>query len=226
MAGLCEGGNEPPGSLKASDFDCIRGLGSVWTTVVSLLLEEVGVKYIKEHSSLFNDAVSTARLFSIDGIGDSKMVFREMRPRIRHIRVLHDIRFTAVENLEKPNYVISPSWNRTRTRAQLWIGKRLKRKNSELFYGKAEISGRQHSLKCAKCKRWRPVCTVVQQEEIESIPASSYECTMVHCVFRGCVLAKLESRVAQDADVRPARCHPLKEKLTKNELVKPHQTIM
>ncbi|KAJ4446478.1 hypothetical protein ANN_13174 [Periplaneta americana] len=46
-------------------------------------------------------------------------------------------------------------------------------------------SGRQHSLKCAKGMRCRPVCPVVQQEEIESIPASSYECTMVRCVFRG-----------------------------------------
>ncbi|KAJ4429136.1 hypothetical protein ANN_26137 [Periplaneta americana] len=47
-------------------------------------------------------------------------------------------------------------------------------------------SGRQHSLKCAKGKRRsRPVCPVVQQEGVESIPASSYECTMVHCVFRG-----------------------------------------
>ncbi|KAJ4444416.1 hypothetical protein ANN_06208 [Periplaneta americana] len=32
--------------------------------------------------------------------------------------------------------------------------------------------------------RCRPVCTVVQQGEIESIPASSYESTIVHCVFR------------------------------------------
>ncbi|KAJ4436593.1 hypothetical protein ANN_16626 [Periplaneta americana] len=35
-------------------------------------------------------------------------------------------------------------------------------------------SGRQHSLKCATGTRCRPVCTVVQQGEIESIPASSY----------------------------------------------------
>ncbi|KAJ4449532.1 hypothetical protein ANN_00933 [Periplaneta americana] len=41
-----------------------------------------------------------------------------------------------------------------------------------------QISGRQHSLKCAKGKRCRPVCTVVQQEEIESILASNYECTI------------------------------------------------
>ncbi|KAJ4438845.1 hypothetical protein ANN_14798, partial [Periplaneta americana] len=46
-------------------------------------------------------------------------------------------------------------------------------------------SGRQHSLKCAKGKRNRPVCPVVQQEEVESIPASSYERTMVPCVLRG-----------------------------------------
>ncbi|KAJ4426958.1 hypothetical protein ANN_26757 [Periplaneta americana] len=46
-------------------------------------------------------------------------------------------------------------------------------------------SGRQHSLKCEKGKRSHPVCTVVQQEKVESIPASSHECTMVHCVFRG-----------------------------------------
>ncbi|KAJ4441852.1 hypothetical protein ANN_11711 [Periplaneta americana] len=35
-------------------------------------------------------------------------------------------------------------------------------------------SGRQHSLKCAKGTRCCPVCTVVQQGEIDSIPASSY----------------------------------------------------
>ncbi|KAJ4444245.1 hypothetical protein ANN_06036 [Periplaneta americana] len=46
-------------------------------------------------------------------------------------------------------------------------------------------SGRQHSLKCAMGKRCRPVCTVVQQEEVESIHASSYECTIVQCVLRG-----------------------------------------
>ncbi|KAJ4448895.1 hypothetical protein ANN_00286 [Periplaneta americana] len=45
-------------------------------------------------------------------------------------------------------------------------------------------SGRQYSLKCATGTRCRPVCTVVQQGEIESIPASSYESTIVHCVFR------------------------------------------
>ncbi|KAJ4433142.1 hypothetical protein ANN_15399 [Periplaneta americana] len=33
---------------------------------------------------LFNDAVSTTRLFSVDEIGESEMVFGEMRPRIRH----------------------------------------------------------------------------------------------------------------------------------------------
>ncbi|KAJ4440247.1 hypothetical protein ANN_08386 [Periplaneta americana] len=59
---------------------------------------------------------------------------------------------------------------------------RLKTKDTQgMFY----TSGRQHSLKCATGKRCRPVCTVVQQEEVESIPVSSYECTMVHCVLCG-----------------------------------------
>ncbi|KAJ4439422.1 hypothetical protein ANN_07546 [Periplaneta americana] len=35
-------------------------------------------------------------------------------------------------------------------------------------------SGRQHSLKCAKGSWCYPMCTVVQQGELESIPASSY----------------------------------------------------
>ncbi|KAJ4425705.1 hypothetical protein ANN_27901 [Periplaneta americana] len=35
-------------------------------------------------SRLFNDAVSTARLFSVDEIGDSEIVFGEMRPKIHH----------------------------------------------------------------------------------------------------------------------------------------------
>ncbi|KAJ4438127.1 hypothetical protein ANN_14066 [Periplaneta americana] len=46
-------------------------------------------------------------------------------------------------------------------------------------------SGRQHSLKCAMDTLCSPMCVVVQQGEIESIPASSYESTIVHCVFRG-----------------------------------------
>ncbi|KAJ4436539.1 hypothetical protein ANN_16570 [Periplaneta americana] len=69
MAGLCEGGNEPSGSLKAI---C---------------------------NMLFNDAVSTTKLFSVNEIGDSEMVFGEMRPSIRHR--LPDIYLTFGENLEK-----------------------------------------------------------------------------------------------------------------------------
>ncbi|KAJ4433025.1 hypothetical protein ANN_15282 [Periplaneta americana] len=55
----------------------------------------------------------------------------------------------------------------------------------DIFLESKDSSGRQHSLKCAKGKRCRPVCTVVQQEVVESILASSYECTMVHCVLCG-----------------------------------------
>ncbi|KAJ4449517.1 hypothetical protein ANN_00917 [Periplaneta americana] len=50
---------------------------------------------------LFNDAVSTTRLFSVDGIGDSDVVFGNMRPSIRY--GLPDIRLTDEENLGKPN---------------------------------------------------------------------------------------------------------------------------
>ncbi|KAJ4444358.1 hypothetical protein ANN_06150 [Periplaneta americana] len=51
---------------------------------------------------LFNDVVSTTKLFSVDGIGGSEMIFGEMRPRIRHR--LPDIRHTIGESLgKKPN---------------------------------------------------------------------------------------------------------------------------
>ncbi|KAJ4432951.1 hypothetical protein ANN_15208 [Periplaneta americana] len=48
---------------------------------------------------LFNDAVSTTRLFSVDEIGDSEMIFGEMRPRIRHR--LPCIHITVGKNLGK-----------------------------------------------------------------------------------------------------------------------------
>ncbi|KAJ4433230.1 hypothetical protein ANN_15488 [Periplaneta americana] len=48
---------------------------------------------------LFNDAVSTTRLFSVGEIGDSEMVFGEMSPRIRHR--LPGIHLTVRKNLGK-----------------------------------------------------------------------------------------------------------------------------
>ncbi|KAJ4443360.1 hypothetical protein ANN_05028 [Periplaneta americana] len=48
---------------------------------------------------LFNDAVSTTRLFSVDEIDDSEMIFGEMMPRIRHR--LPDICLMVEENLGK-----------------------------------------------------------------------------------------------------------------------------
>ncbi|KAJ4447195.1 hypothetical protein ANN_09197 [Periplaneta americana] len=48
---------------------------------------------------LFNDTVSTTRLFSVDEIGDSEMIFGEMRPRIR--QRLPCIHITVGENLGK-----------------------------------------------------------------------------------------------------------------------------
>ncbi|KAJ4440510.1 hypothetical protein ANN_08651 [Periplaneta americana] len=98
MAGLCEGGNEPPGSLKASNW-------------------------------LFNDAVSTIRLFSIVGIGGREIVFGEMRPRISHR--LPDIGLTNGENLGKtqpsnqlkrelnPRPSAAPDWKTTPLQTEL-----------------------------------------------------------------------------------------------------------
>ncbi|KAJ4442033.1 hypothetical protein ANN_11897 [Periplaneta americana] len=55
--------------------------------------------HISQFSWLFNGAVSTTRLFSVDEIGDSEMIFGEMRPRIRHR--LPGIHLTVGENLGK-----------------------------------------------------------------------------------------------------------------------------
>ncbi|KAJ4442624.1 hypothetical protein ANN_04213 [Periplaneta americana] len=51
-------------------------------------------------------------------------------------------------------------------------------------------------------KRSRPVCSVVQHEEVENIPASSYECTMVHCVLRGLLPSKETLRGHSDSSFR------------------------
>ncbi|KAJ4443948.1 hypothetical protein ANN_05737 [Periplaneta americana] len=50
-------------------------------------------------TNVFNDAVSTTRLFSVDEIGDSDMIFGDMSPRIRHR--LPCIHITVGENLGK-----------------------------------------------------------------------------------------------------------------------------
>ncbi|KAJ4440218.1 hypothetical protein ANN_08357 [Periplaneta americana] len=71
----------------------VRFRGDVEGTVIGLNRNR---KEVKDKSWLFNDAVSTTRLFSIDEIGDGEMVFGEMRPRIRHR--LHGIRLTVGKN--------------------------------------------------------------------------------------------------------------------------------
>ncbi|KAJ4447603.1 hypothetical protein ANN_09610 [Periplaneta americana] len=76
--------------------------------------------------------------------------------------------------------------NKTKT---MIMGRKVKKAFQLTVYS----SGRQHSLKCAKGKRSRPVCPIVQQEEVESIPASSYECTMVHCVLRGTMVSQFRT---------------------------------
>ncbi|KAJ4425795.1 hypothetical protein ANN_27420 [Periplaneta americana] len=67
-------------------------------------------------SWIFNHVVSATQLFSFFEIGDSEMVFGEMRPSIRYR--LPDIRFTVVENLGK-----------TKSSAQAGIELRPKRKS-------------------------------------------------------------------------------------------------
>ncbi|KAJ4447988.1 hypothetical protein ANN_09998 [Periplaneta americana] len=69
---------------------------------------------------LFNDTVSTIRLFSVDGIDGSEMVFGEMRPRIRHR--LPEICLTVGQNLGKtkpgnqPKLELNPRPNETSDR--------------------------------------------------------------------------------------------------------------
>ncbi|KAJ4439647.1 hypothetical protein ANN_07775 [Periplaneta americana] len=60
-------------------------------------------------SWLFNNAVSTTRLFSVDEVGDSDMVFGEMKPRIRHR--LPGIHLMVGENLGKNPTRVSGSPN-------------------------------------------------------------------------------------------------------------------
>ncbi|KAJ4445930.1 hypothetical protein ANN_12616 [Periplaneta americana] len=85
MAGLCEGGNEPPGSLKARHLNAIdlardrtRNLGH-------------------RRPALYQLANQVD--FSVDEIADSEIIFGEMRPRIRHR--LPCIHITVGENLGK-----------------------------------------------------------------------------------------------------------------------------
>ncbi|KAJ4431241.1 hypothetical protein ANN_19838 [Periplaneta americana] len=163
MVGLCEGGNEPPGSLKAiwdedkfkQDVDHgsrkkniegkredkfkqdedhgsrkknIEGKRANTNEIVEQvdsfkdykqdkqLLRDRVTSECRDFSStlmasilrdmgerlqfwLFNDAVSTTRLFSVDEIDDSEMVFGEISQRIRHR--LPGIHLTVGENLGK-----------------------------------------------------------------------------------------------------------------------------
>ncbi|KAJ4430074.1 hypothetical protein ANN_22283 [Periplaneta americana] len=82
-----------------------------------LSLKVCGSRYC-ELDWLFNDAVSTTRLFSVDEIGDSEMVFDEMRPRIRHR--LPSIHLTVGENLGKnPTRIDVIAINRNKQTAEI-----------------------------------------------------------------------------------------------------------
>ncbi|KAJ4446176.1 hypothetical protein ANN_12869 [Periplaneta americana] len=63
------------------------------------IIKNIKSRHLRWAGWLFNDAVSTTRLFSVDEIGDSEMIFGEMRPRIRHR--LTCINITVGENLGK-----------------------------------------------------------------------------------------------------------------------------
>ncbi|KAJ4432513.1 hypothetical protein ANN_21133 [Periplaneta americana] len=78
-------------------------------------IDMIGMQPPAKKSWLFNDVVSTTGSFKVGGIGDSEMVFGEVRPRIRHR--LPDIRLTVGETLgKKPNQGIGPNGNRTQLR--------------------------------------------------------------------------------------------------------------
>ncbi|KAJ4434846.1 hypothetical protein ANN_23417 [Periplaneta americana] len=57
------------------------------------------INYTVFSNQPLNNAISTAGLFSVDGISDSEIIFGELRPRIRH--TLPDIRLTVGEHLGK-----------------------------------------------------------------------------------------------------------------------------
>ncbi|KAJ4440361.1 hypothetical protein ANN_08500 [Periplaneta americana] len=63
-------------------------------------------------------------------------------------------------------------------------------------------SGRQHSLKWVKGKRSNVICPVVQQEEVESIPASSHGCTVAQCADDRCSRITADSSDTKSRDIR------------------------
>ncbi|KAJ4445883.1 hypothetical protein ANN_12568 [Periplaneta americana] len=122
MAGLCEGGNEPPGSLKAiiNDISSIVSYNTVYSLMiplytctscdVNILIRTIAnsidenKNWCQKNGFSLNMNDHGKWLFCIDGIDDSEMVFGEMKSGIR--QRLPD---TAGENLgEKiqPEYAI------------------------------------------------------------------------------------------------------------------------
>ncbi|KAJ4439953.1 hypothetical protein ANN_08084 [Periplaneta americana] len=79
--------------------DILNGKCETITEIRNILLTMHNVPLSNYSSWLFNDAVSTTRLFSVDEIGDNEMIFGEMRPRIRHR--LPCIHITVGEHLGK-----------------------------------------------------------------------------------------------------------------------------
>ncbi|KAJ4440105.1 hypothetical protein ANN_08238 [Periplaneta americana] len=126
-----------PGSVATSDR---WRLAESKTTLIPFALNASGLQqltfcdklnYPSDADDVTAVVVVVVMLLCVDGTDDSAMLFGEMRPGIRHR--ISDIRLTVGENLEKkPNQIISPSGDRTRTRERNSgsAGKRLSRLKS------------------------------------------------------------------------------------------------
>ncbi|KAJ4451613.1 hypothetical protein ANN_03082 [Periplaneta americana] len=127
-------------------------------------------------SWFFNEAVSTTRLFSVDRIGDNEMVFREMRPRIRHR--ISNIRLTVGENLVK----IQPG-NQSKSAAELRLEPVYIRPVGEQPFrgrpgghggrGSSGLAGDRENV--APLDRCRLDCGPYQSSDIESPSTSNFK---------------------------------------------------
>ncbi|KAJ4448138.1 hypothetical protein ANN_10150 [Periplaneta americana] len=156
MAGLCEGGNEPPGSLKANNESDVENSSKS----VKLMLKAHSYMVVTYEEELRPGKVLEVRN---NGAVVSCIIHQEAH-------------CLAKDGNSRRVYIIAIDRGNDRA---IIIDPTVHFETAVEQPGR----GRQHSLKCAKGKRCRSVCTVVQQEEVESIPASSYECTISALCF-------------------------------------------
>ncbi|KAJ4448889.1 hypothetical protein ANN_00280 [Periplaneta americana] len=112
MAGLCEGGNEPPGSLKASGQDCFRSLETTFNDDVMYVKSRTTAdlwREIKMNEEHLEDLV----LSITEKMPDMKVHTTDLkRPTSTFVRnyftrVLEELN-VDVENLQKPNLAQLP----------------------------------------------------------------------------------------------------------------------